>query len=240
VLACLRSLIRKCTYQNFASNELVKLFPPDLPLDLQQGLQQCFDHVNFFCCSPITELLWKTILISRLINPVVVSPIIAAVGLSFFRYGFPIVVHERILRTYDDFVWPVDTSFIGCFIIDVEFLDLKICPLNSSVGVKCCLALIYFWYLFRATGDDTRSLSTTVCKWTYLGHAHMQHINDKDSWDMAILFGSFNKSWFVAKEEAAKSKAARGHKSFGCKASYNISKSLKNCYNGKNLLTAEK
>ncbi|XP_072062715.1 uncharacterized protein [Arachis hypogaea] len=68
-----------------------------------------------------------------------------------------------------------------------------------------------------ATGDDTRSLSTTVCKWTYLGHAHMQHINDKDSWDMAMLFGSFNKSWFVAKEEAAKSKAARGHKSFGCK-----------------------
>ena len=76
-----------------------------------------------------------------------------------------------------------------------------------------------------ATGDDTRSLSTTVCKWTYLGHAHMQHINDKDSWDMAILFGSccicdketVNKSWFVAKEEAAKSKAARGHKSFGCK-----------------------
>ncbi|RYR29004.1 hypothetical protein Ahy_B01g053262 [Arachis hypogaea] len=42
-------------------------------------------------------------------------------------------VHERILRTYDDFVWPVDTSFIGCFIIDVEFLDLKICPLNMLI-----------------------------------------------------------------------------------------------------------
>ncbi|XP_020960303.1 uncharacterized protein LOC107604744 isoform X1 [Arachis ipaensis] len=38
VLACLRSLIRKCAYQNFASNELVKLFPPDLPLDLQSIL----------------------------------------------------------------------------------------------------------------------------------------------------------------------------------------------------------
>ncbi|QHO34997.1 FGGY carbohydrate kinase domain-containing protein [Arachis hypogaea] len=49
------------------------------------------------------------------------------------------------------------------------------------------------WLSYRATGDDTRSLSTTVCKWTYLGHAHMQHINDKDSWDMAILFGSFQR-----------------------------------------------
>ncbi|MED6196944.1 hypothetical protein PIB30_052071 [Stylosanthes scabra] len=41
-------------------------------------------------------------------------------------------VHERILRTYDDFVWPVDTTFVGRFIIDVEFLDLKICPLNGG------------------------------------------------------------------------------------------------------------
>ncbi|XLR62361.1 hypothetical protein S83_013033, partial [Arachis hypogaea] len=46
------------------------------------------------------------------------------------------------------------------------------------------------WLSYRVTGDDTRSLSTTVCKWTYLGHAHMKHINDKDSWDMAMLFGS--------------------------------------------------
>lgn len=36
----------------------------------------------------------------------------------------------------------------------------------------------------RATGDDTRSLCTTVCKWTYLGHAHMQKVNEKDSRDM--------------------------------------------------------
>lgn len=31
----------------------------------------------------------------------------------------------------------------------------------------------------RATGDDTRSLCTTVCKWTYLGHAHMD-VNEKE------------------------------------------------------------
>ncbi|KAB2079481.1 hypothetical protein ES319_A05G006800v1 [Gossypium barbadense] len=40
------------------------------------------------------------------------------------------------------------------------------------------------WLSYRATADDTRSLCTTVCKWTYLGHAHMQHINEKDSRDM--------------------------------------------------------
>ncbi|KAH7569356.1 hypothetical protein JRO89_XS06G0150400 [Xanthoceras sorbifolium] len=36
------------------------------------------------------------------------------------------------------------------------------------------------WLSYRATGDDTRSLCTTVCKWTYLGHAHMQQKNEKD------------------------------------------------------------
>ncbi|CAH2042841.1 unnamed protein product [Thlaspi arvense] len=40
------------------------------------------------------------------------------------------------------------------------------------------------WLSYRATGDDTRSLCTTVCKWTYLGHAHMQQLTDKDSRDM--------------------------------------------------------
>lgn len=43
------------------------------------------------------------------------------------------------------------------------------------------------WLSYRATGDDTRSLCTTVCKWTYLGHAHMQQINEKDSRDMEAL-----------------------------------------------------
>ncbi|KAJ4831958.1 hypothetical protein Tsubulata_018822 [Turnera subulata] len=41
-------------------------------------------------------------------------------------------IHERLLRTSEDFVWPVDSTFHGRFIIDVEFLDLKICPLNSG------------------------------------------------------------------------------------------------------------
>lgn len=41
-------------------------------------------------------------------------------------------IHERLLRTSDDFVWPIDTTFQGRFVIDVEFLDLKICPLNGG------------------------------------------------------------------------------------------------------------
>ncbi|XP_010525740.1 PREDICTED: FGGY carbohydrate kinase domain-containing protein [Tarenaya hassleriana] len=40
------------------------------------------------------------------------------------------------------------------------------------------------WLSYRATGDDTRSLCTTVCKWTYLGHAHMHQVSEKDSRDM--------------------------------------------------------
>ncbi|KAF5456288.1 hypothetical protein F2P56_025787 [Juglans regia] len=40
------------------------------------------------------------------------------------------------------------------------------------------------WLSYRATGDDTRSLCTTVCKWTYLGHAHMHQGSEKDSRDM--------------------------------------------------------
>ncbi|KAK9130174.1 hypothetical protein Sjap_010661 [Stephania japonica] len=40
------------------------------------------------------------------------------------------------------------------------------------------------WLSYRATGDDTRSLCTTVCKWTYLGHAHMQQPGEKDFRDM--------------------------------------------------------
>ncbi|XP_024031212.1 uncharacterized protein LOC21410600 [Morus notabilis] len=39
VLACLRSLIRKCAYDNnFTGDEILKLFPHDLPLHLQQIL----------------------------------------------------------------------------------------------------------------------------------------------------------------------------------------------------------
>ncbi|KMT03342.1 hypothetical protein BVRB_8g198780 [Beta vulgaris subsp. vulgaris] len=40
------------------------------------------------------------------------------------------------------------------------------------------------WLSYRATGDDTRSLCTTVCKWTYLGHAHLEQLTENISRDM--------------------------------------------------------
>ncbi|KAM7269965.1 hypothetical protein ACFE04_029179 [Oxalis oulophora] len=38
VLACLRSLIRKCAHQNLTGSDLLKLFPSDLSLELQSTL----------------------------------------------------------------------------------------------------------------------------------------------------------------------------------------------------------
>ncbi|KAL3840014.1 hypothetical protein ACJIZ3_024605 [Penstemon smallii] len=53
--------------------------------------------------------------------------------LSVFRPE-KVGIHERLLRTSDDFACPVDITFPGRFVIDVEFLDLKICPLNGGEG----------------------------------------------------------------------------------------------------------
>ncbi|KAL6007664.1 hypothetical protein ACLOJK_033164 [Asimina triloba] len=47
--------------------------------------------------------------------------------------GIWTVLHERLIRNSEDFVWPVDSTFHGRFIIDVEFLDLKIYPLNVEI-----------------------------------------------------------------------------------------------------------
>ena len=41
-------------------------------------------------------------------------------------------VHEKLLWSSDDFVLPIDSTFHGRFIIDVEFLDLKLCLLNVT------------------------------------------------------------------------------------------------------------
>ncbi|XP_039006154.1 uncharacterized protein LOC120133691 [Hibiscus syriacus] len=45
VLACLRLLIRKSVHENYNGDDLLKLFPPDLSLDLQSllvlSLQKC-------------------------------------------------------------------------------------------------------------------------------------------------------------------------------------------------------
>ncbi|CAL0319416.1 unnamed protein product [Lupinus luteus] len=65
-------------------------------------------------------------------NPPAAKFILRVFNASSSRKLYFSSVHERVLRTYDDFVWPVDTTFVGRFTIDVEFLDLKICPLNGG------------------------------------------------------------------------------------------------------------
>lgn len=45
-------------------------------------------------------------------------------------------IHERVLRSSEDFAWPVDSNLHGHFVIDVEFLDLKICPLNGGEALS--------------------------------------------------------------------------------------------------------
>ncbi|KAL9270720.1 BTB/POZ domain-containing protein [Drosera capensis] len=51
-------------------------------------------------------------------------------GLPSKSYASPIT--ERLIRNSDDFVWSVDFFPYGRFVIDVEFVDLKIC--TSNVG----------------------------------------------------------------------------------------------------------
>lgn len=41
-------------------------------------------------------------------------------------------VQDRLLRSSEDFVWPVETTFHGRFTIDVEFLDLKVASMNGG------------------------------------------------------------------------------------------------------------
>ncbi|XP_073134552.1 BTB/POZ domain-containing protein At1g21780 [Henckelia pumila] len=50
------------------------------------------------------------------------------------RRPFISPIHERLLRSSDDFACPVDVNFQGRFVIDVEFLDLKICGVNGGEG----------------------------------------------------------------------------------------------------------
>ncbi|KAI3747463.1 hypothetical protein L6452_09920 [Arctium lappa] len=47
VLACIRSLIRRCTHDNFTSDDISQRLPPDLSLDLRTNLLMLFgQHIN--------------------------------------------------------------------------------------------------------------------------------------------------------------------------------------------------
>ncbi|OMO50136.1 BTB/POZ-like protein [Corchorus olitorius] len=64
------------------------------------------------------------------------SPFIAKVGERDGPCLLIYLVFERPLRTCDDFIWPVDSTLLGRFIIDVEFLDMKIFPLNGGEPIS--------------------------------------------------------------------------------------------------------
>ncbi|KAL8141227.1 hypothetical protein V2J09_007248 [Rumex salicifolius] len=65
-------------------------------------------------------------------------------------------VQDRLLRSSEDFVCPVDCSFTGRIVIDVEFLDLKIYPLNGGGEA------ISVWPIDGAM-ESTASKSTLRC-----------------------------------------------------------------------------
>jgi len=53
-------------------------------------------------------------------------------GIFIILVLFYLLVHEKVLRGSDDFVWQVDSMFHGRFTVDVEFLDLKIASINVN------------------------------------------------------------------------------------------------------------
>lgn len=70
------------------------------------------------------------------------QPPIATFVLRIFNVGvsrrpWTSPVYDKLLRSSEDFVWPIDSSFHGRFIIDVEFLDLKIATMNG--GEACSI-----------------------------------------------------------------------------------------------------
>ncbi|KAJ6800475.1 BTB/POZ domain-containing protein [Iris pallida] len=61
-------------------------------------------------------------------------------------------VSDKLIRTNEDFVWAVDTLFTGRFIVDVEFLDLKIVPPSGGEAVS-------IWSAYQI---ERHSLSTAI------------------------------------------------------------------------------
>jgi hypothetical protein len=48
---------------------------------------------------------------------------------------------------YDGFVWTIDSTVTGKFVIEIEFLDLKVAdPSVSTVSLSCCVFFVNGWY----------------------------------------------------------------------------------------------
>ncbi|KAL6214988.1 hypothetical protein ACLB2K_014420 [Fragaria x ananassa] len=68
---------------------------------------------------------------------------------AFGRQTYASPVQERLLRTSEDFAWPVNSSSSGPFVIELEFLDLKVSTMNGGEATSV-------W----PTGGLMQSLST--------------------------------------------------------------------------------
>ncbi|GMH17164.1 hypothetical protein Nepgr_019005 [Nepenthes gracilis] len=60
---------------------------------------------------------------------------ILKVSIAGNRKSYTSQINERLFRCNDDFIWHVDFTPYGRFIIDVEFLDLKIWPTNGTEAI---------------------------------------------------------------------------------------------------------
>jgi FGGY-family pentulose kinase len=88
---------------------------------------------------------------------------------------------ERINRTKHSVL-----RYVGG-VISPEMQTPKLLWLKENLGRAWKRAARFLdlpdYLTYRATGDDTRSLCTTVCKWTYLGH----HGPDGAGWDASFF-----------------------------------------------------
>ncbi|MCB9850726.1 MAG: FGGY-family carbohydrate kinase [Phycisphaerales bacterium] len=87
--------------------------------------------------------------------------------------------------------------------ISPEMQTPKLCWLKKHLPQTWSRAARFLdlpdYLTYRATGDDTRSLCTTVCKWTYLGHAQAGSADTVGKWDESY-FNAIGLDDFVAEK----------------------------------------
>lgn len=128
VLACLRSLIRTCAQENFSVNDILKLFPPDLPLELQRSLVEIFQRC---------QNQWKEdISVTQTQSPRTKFPPHTKAGMPqpFTSFSTSVAASPRpleLLAAYNS------CNNIGAFIpstTDINLSPLASMPLEQGVG----------------------------------------------------------------------------------------------------------